>query len=167
MEGAWIECPGLSSGSKSLEERADSTVCPDFLTGEVSGTFRLSSRSQRPKGNGHPISRSILSFTRQAILSKYQRKNTGREPKTTTNHKTATPPSSTWVASYPSCHHHRGTHRHPYSYPPTRRHPHTWFSCTCSILPPIDLDSNLFLGLDLGLLGCDQVWSTQSRGWVQ
>jgi hypothetical protein len=76
MEGAWIECPGLSSGSKSLEEPVDSTVCPDFLTGEVSGTFRLSSRSQRPKGNGHPISRSILSFTRQAILSKYQRKKT-------------------------------------------------------------------------------------------
>ena len=75
-------------------------------------------------------------------------------------YKTATPPSSTWVASYPYCHRHRDTHRHPSSSPATsgeRYHPHTWFSCTCRIPLSIDLDSGLYLGLDLGLLEFDQV----------
>ena len=54
MEGGWIERPGQSSGSKSLEERANFIVYPDSLTGEVSGTFRLGGRSRSPKDEGHP-----------------------------------------------------------------------------------------------------------------
>lgn len=138
MQGAdygrrWDERPGQSSGSKSLKERANFIVCPDSLTGEVSGTFRLSRRSRSPKTRSIPIARHILPLIRQAILFK----NTHQEPKTITSigvfkihHKTATPPSSTWVASHPSCHHHRGRHRYPSSYPPTpgaKCHPHNWF----------------------------------------
>ena len=161
MEGAWIERPGQSSGSKSLEERAKFIVCPDSLTGEVSGTLRLSSQSRRPKDEEHPHCLVYPILNSSSHTFQMPKKNTHQEPKTVTSigvfkihHKTATPPSSTWVALHPSCHYHRGKHRYPSSYPPTpgaKCHPHNWFSCNCRILPPINLDSNLFPGLDLGL----------------
>jgi len=154
MEGAWVERPGQSRGFKGLKERANLIVRPDALTGE---TFRPSSRCRRPKDEGYPhfLAYSILNSSSHIK----EKKNIHQEPKTITSigvfkirHKTATPPCSTWVASYPSCHRHRGTY--PSSYPPTpggKSHSYTWSSCKDCIPPPIDLDSDLFLSLDLGL----------------